>query len=96
MYAYAFSSFTGAIVGIVIAALVIAAAIVAVIVLLVVYRVKTGEWFKLSSRDEDGMEFHFSKDLLIGDVKPSRFRVLWLIFQWRKKYHSKYCTGRKL
>lgn len=58
-----------------IAALIVGVVIVLVIVLLVVYRVRTGSWFKLKSRDEKGMEFKFHKALLIDDMKSAKKKV---------------------
>ena len=62
----------GAIAGIVIAALILAAMVVCVVVVIVVYRVKTGEWFKLREKDEDKLTVLFEKELLMGNTKPKR------------------------
>ena len=59
---------SGAIAGIVIAVLVVGAAVVTVVVLLLVYRVKTGHWFRLESGDEH-MTANFEKTLLVDDSK---------------------------
>lgn len=66
----------GAIAGIVIAAVVVGAAVLVVAVLLLVYRVRTGHWFKLREKDDDKFTVHFEKELLMGEAKPKkRYKV---------------------
>jgi hypothetical protein len=62
----------GAIVGIVFAALIVGAVILVVIILLLVYRIRTGHWFKLREKDEEKLTVHFEKELLMGDIKPKK------------------------
>lgn len=70
----------GAIAGIVIAVLIVGAVVVLVVVLLLVYRVRTGHWFKLREKDDEKLTVHFEKELLMGEVKPkkkSKVRSVW-------------------
>lgn len=62
----------GAIAGIVIAVLIIGVVVLGVIVIVVVYRIRTGQWFKLREKDDEGITVHFEKELLMGDMKPKK------------------------
>lgn len=62
----------GAIAGIVIAVLLAGAVVLVVVILLLVYRVRTGQWFKLREKDEEKLTVHFEKELLMGNVKPKK------------------------
>ena len=61
----------GAIAGIVIAALIIGAAILSVVIVLLVYRVKTGHWFKLRD-EEDEVTMDIEKELFMREGKLKR------------------------
>ena len=62
----------GAIAGIVIAVVIVGAVVLVVIILLLVYRVRTGHWFKLREKDDANLILHFEKELLVGDEKPKK------------------------
>ena len=62
----------GAIAGIVIAVLVVGAVVLGVVVVVVVYRIRTGHWFKLKEKDDEKLTVDFEKSLLMGEPKPRK------------------------
>ena len=55
------------------AALLLVLGALLVLTLLIVYRVRTGQWFKIKVDDDDELlTVHFEKKLLMGDLKPPK------------------------
>ena len=65
---------SGAIAGIVIGFVIaVGAVVLGLVVVVLVYRVKTGHWFKFKEMgDDQKLTLHFEKELLMGNVKPKR------------------------
>lgn len=63
----------GIVAGVVIAVLIVGAVVLALVVVVLVYRVRTGHWFKFTEMDDDQkLTVHFEKELLMGNVKLPR------------------------
>ena len=67
--AYPCSFCVGAIAAIVIAIFIFGVVVVCVVLVVVVYRIKTGEWFKLREKDDDKLTVLFEKELLMGNLR---------------------------
>lgn len=60
----------GIVAGVVLSLLIVGAVVLGLVVVVLVYRVRTGHWFKFKEMDDDQkLTVHFEKELLIGNIK---------------------------